>query len=795
MYDMGNIFHIEKSHLVATDKAIISGKKYRFTVLTERLIRLEYSPSGTFNDLATELVVNRVFDVPSFNVREDDNFLEVTTSYFKLEYTKEAFFKGKFNSGKVLRVTNNKGEIWYYNHPEAKNFYGSSYELGPIKEGALNRGLYSYDGFVSFDDSNTYRINENGSICDFISGNVDIYLFVYDKDFGLAMKDYFNLTGKPSFIPRYALGNWWCKNEVYDYDKIVSLINDFKDHEIPLSNILLDDSWHLNEYDGKKYSSGYTFNNQLFPNPSFLVKTLHDRGIRLGLKISPEEGILPYEKFYDTAKGYLGVDSKIIPFNPSNPRFLDVYFKTFINPLENLGVDYFFYDYDGDKGSRWLINHYGYLNSERDLSKRGMILSRNGMEAAHRYSILYSGKVKTSWDSLRFMPFYNLSSTNIGVCWWSHDVAGYNGGVEDAELYTRSVELATFSPILRFSSDKSKYYKRAPWAWDKKTYEITKDYLRLRHKLIPYLYTEAYKYYHDGNMVFQPLYYIVPKIYDDINYRNEYFFGSELLVSPITNRKEAIMNRSIHRFYLPDGIWYDFFTGKKYIGNRKYVSFYKDEDYPVFAKKGSIVVMSGDLDLSYNNPSCFEVHVFPGCSNKYRIYEDDGVTQAYKKEQGFVTEFDYNYLKNNYTFIIHPILGSGKNVPQMRSYKVVFRNTKFANDVIVREVDKVIESNNYTLGSDFIVEVNNVSIKNQITINCQGDDIEIDAVRLINDDIDQILQDLQIETEIKELISSIMFSDKKIKDKRIAIRKLKREGLDSSFVKLFVNLLEYIDQI
>lgn len=74
------------------------------------------------------------------------------------------------------------------------------------------------------------------------------------------------------------------------------------------------------------------------------------------------------------------------------------------------------------------------------------------------------------------------------------------------------------------------------------------NYLRLRHRLTSYLYTEAYKYHKTGSMIFQPLYYYLPKVYDDHVYRNEYFFGSELLVAPIVNKKDPVMNRTIHRF-------------------------------------------------------------------------------------------------------------------------------------------------------------------------------------------------------------------------------------------------------
>ena len=151
----------------------------------------------------------------NINVRQDERFLEITTSYFKLEYAKEKNFdSGAVLAGNNLRITVvNSDNNWYYRHPEVRNYFGASISLDEIKkEPKLEKGLFSPDGFVSIDDSNSYIISEDGTLIprDQKRG-LDIYLFVYRKDFGLCLRDYFMLTGKPPLIPRYALGNWWCQ--------------------------------------------------------------------------------------------------------------------------------------------------------------------------------------------------------------------------------------------------------------------------------------------------------------------------------------------------------------------------------------------------------------------------------------------------------------------------------------------------------------------------------------------------------------------------------------------------------
>ena len=803
MYDLGPSFHIDLSKLKSKEGATFIGEKYRFTVLTERLIRLEYSPIGTFNDLATELVSFRDFDVPKVTKNEDANFLQLQTSYFDLTYTKNAPIEGtKLNPAQNLRITlKDRNTIWSYGCAEARNYYGNNVST-EVKsaENPENRGLFSLDGYVSFDDSKSLRINSLGTFEEPIEGNFDVYVFLYNKDFGMCVQDYFKLTGMPALLPRYALGNWWCRDLPYTDKDIEDLLAHFERYDIPLSVLLLDKDWHIRNYgEYKDIVSNFKFNTELIKDPTALVKMLHDKGIRIGLEVNPKDGIYPFDERYEQIKKFIGTEETgIIKIDPLNPKMLDVILKLELEPLEKIGIDFFWNDYkDSNLKRLWVYNHYIFKDLERNQEKRGMILARNALQAAHKYPVLYSGKSVVSWENFMSMPFFTLSASNIGACWWSHDIGGFDQGIEDPELYIRSVEFGVFCPILRFHAAGGKYYKREPWKWDSKTRDIVARYLKLRHRLTPYLYTEAYKYHKTGSMIFQPLYYYVPDVYDDKVYRCEYYFGSELLVSPIVEPENKTMKRTIHRFTLPDGMWYEFTTGKKYIGNSKYVSFYKEEDYPVFAKKGSIIPLSNKSNINNTtNPTDLEIHVFPGQNNTYRMYEDDGISDMFKSGYYIITEMDYNYMPNNYTFIIRSVEGKSGIIPERRNYKIRFRNTKYADDVVAYfDSGKIEVSNKYVEDNDFIVEINDVSTIGQLTINCKGKDIEIDAVRVINEDLDEILSDLQIETVLKEQIAKILFSDMDLKSKRLAITKLKKQNLDRTFVNLFLKLLDYISEL
>ncbi|MDD2435527.1 MAG: glycoside hydrolase family 31 protein, partial [Bacilli bacterium] len=652
MYNLGSQFVFDYEKAQPNPKAVIKGKKYRFTILTERLIRLEYNESGVFDDRPTELVWFRNFSVPEFKLKEDERFIELSTKYFTLHYVKEK----KFNSGKLNPTANLKVDVlnsdryWYYNHPEVRN-YGAPATLVTNKKGKLkfNKGLYSIDGFASIDDSHSKIMEPTGTVKNRETKTIDIYLFVYLKDFELCLKDYFMITGFPALLPRYALGNWWSRNIVYNDNDLKELITNFERKEIPVSVLLLDKDWHVRTHDGDNHlKTGFTWNKEFFRAPYEMIAYIHSKGIRIGLNINPMEGLRSIDEYYEKARTYLEADANgVIPFNILNPRFVDTYLKLFIHPLDNLDIDFFWIDYfeKNKLDDLWLLKHYHFYDMMRNYKRRPMVLGYNSLIAPHRYPVLYSGKTIVGWDALKLIPAYNSNASNNGVSWWSHDIGGYFKGIEDNELYIRYVQLGTFSPILKFGADNGKYYKREPWRWNIKTYTITQDYMKLRHRLIPYLYTEAYRYHKEGIPLIQPIYYKYPELYDDTLYRNEYYLGNQLFVAPIIKAKDHVMNRSIHKFFIPDGIWYDFVTGKKFPGGKNYVSFFKDQDYPVFAKTGSIIPLGENENINDTTPpKNMEIHIFPGKSNVYRIYEDDGMSNLYLKGYYLISSIEYNYL-------------------------------------------------------------------------------------------------------------------------------------------------------
>lgn len=801
MAELKKHFKMNYQAALPLESNIIRGNKYRITVLSDRLVRLEYSDTGSFEDRPTELVLNRNFPKVDFEKKEDQRFLTIKTKYFTLTYEKEYPYMGsKARPDQYLRIDlNNTEKYWYYNHPEVRNFGGATYSLDNADGNCkYEKGLYSTDGFISLDDSSNLIYNEDGSLGKRADARIDIYIFMYRRDFGACLKDYFTLTGYPPLIPRYALGVMWNRNINYNSRDIETLIYNFNKYRIPLSVIMLSDKWHR---ENKKMNSGFSFDEKNFKKPKRMADYLHDRNIRLAVTINPLEGISSKEDYFLPFKKASGIESEenIVPFNLFNKNVLTAYFDYLIHPLMNSGVDFFLLD---DENIKNVINlraltHYHFNDFNQITNRRGIVMARNGLLAAHRYPITYTGKTIVSWKNLELLPVVNQTASNIGLSWISNDIGGYKDGVEDGELYARFVQFGCFSPILRLSCDNGAYYKREPWRWDITTQSVVSEYLRLRHALIPYLYSEAYRYHKTGMPLTQPLYYSYPDIYDEPMYKDEYYFGSSLLVAPIINKKDALMDRTVLKLYLPEGTWYDFTTGKKYNGGKRYTTFYKLEDYPVFARGGTIIPLAVLDEVDLNNTTCprkMELQVFPGNSSTYELYEDDGVSSLYEKGYYLLTNIDYSYQKNNFTVIIRPIKGKSGIVPSHRAYRIRFRNTKQPDDVIIHVGTEPVKGvTTYVDDNDFVVELPALSTLKQITVNCKGSDIEIEGMRLINDDINSILNDLPIKTTTKEIIGNILLSDMETKKKRIEIRKTKKYGVNSKYITLFLKLLEYLE--
>ena len=757
MKNISNYYMEDNNNIICERENIITLGKSRISVLTPRLVRIEYNENGVFEDRPTSRIVNRRFDKFEYAITESETMIEINTGVLTLTYVKNSPIK----AGRVKAVMNDSKVEWTPGSGGIKNLRSINYSIDSMKDKiVLDRGLYSLDGYAVLDDSKSLVLDDHNIFVERDKKIFDIYLFMYGNDFDSCLRDYFALTGYPSLIPRYALGAWWYKNDKYNENDIFNLINRFKNESFPISVFML----------GNNMTNGYA----PIVNCSNISNYLRSNNIRLGVTINPTN-------YVDNNK------NSFIPFTNNK---VGAYLNNIINNYNNVGVDIFSIDYNNinDKINLWKLDHYhsGAMNMR---GKRNLTLARNHGFAMHRYPVMWSGKTKVNFYTLNLLPRYNLQGYNVGVSFIAHPIGGYSNGIEEDELYLRYVEFACFSPIFLLASEGGLYYRREPWKWNYILKEHITYYMNLRYKLIPYLYNESYRYHKEGKGLVKPFYFDYPKMLDEPLYQNQYFFGSDFFVAPITERKNKVINRVFKKIFVPNGIWFDFLKGKKYIGNKYYNGFYNDEDYPVFVKAGSIIPMS--YDIKEDIPSTLEVAIYPLANGSYDLYEDDGVSYNYEKGLYMITNFSYEYNDDDYTFIIKK--KDGKNLLNKRNYILRFKNIRNITEVNVN--DGSIKYNTLYQGDDFVINVENLTVGSELIINIKGKNTFINYVSYINEEIREILYDLEIDTGLKEKIDSILFSNLDIKKKRIQIRKLKRKGLDKKYIKIFIYLLEYIQKI
>ena len=749
----------------AEDAAIIQGEKYRFTVLTEEMIRLEYCEDGQFEDRATQCVIDRKFKVPEYQVIENEESLEIITDKIHLVYNKQKFT----DYGLSVQVRGNISvyhSIWHFGE-EATDLRGTARTLDEA-DGAieLEHGIISRFGYGILDDSRSLVITEDGWVEPRKEDCIDIYFLGYGHEYEHCLKDYYHLTGKTPMLPRYALGNWWSRFYRYNDQEYKALMTRFEKEEIPFSVSVIDMDWHLVDIDPKYGSgwTGYTWNKELFPDPKEFMTWLHDHGLKVTLNVHPAGGVQAHEEKYKEMAEAMGRDwekEEPVNFDVTDQKFLKAYFEYLHHPNEEEGVDFWWLDWQQGGLSKipgldplWMLNHYHYLDSGRR-GKRRLTFSRYAGMGSHRYPVGFSGDTIISWESLAFQPYFTANASNVGYGWWSHDIGGHMKGYRDEELSTRWIQFGVFSPIMRLHSSNSAFTGKEPWNYNAVSENIMKRYLKLRHEMIPYLYTMNYHASHDGQPLIRPMYYLEPEQPEAYEVPNEYYFGTELVVCPITEPTDKAAGTACVKAWIPEGKWYDIFSGLKYDGGRMLELYRSLEDIPVLAKEGAIIPLTDltEYTNSVENPKELAVKIVPGKKNAFILMEDTGDTCEDKEENWAQTKLEWI---NENEFIIHPANGNLDVIPKRRTWKMEFYGIADVDNLEVTVGGKAIETERIYDEKRHICQVNipETEVTEQITISFSKGYLLRENNKPA--EIFALLYQAKIEYEVKEKIYAYM---------------------------------------
>ena len=717
-----------KTNPIANEKSIVKGDKYRFTILTSRLIRIEYNENGHFEDRATQTVVNRMFDLVPFTVNDTEQLLTITTKHIELKYTKQPFSQNSLSVRYIEKNSSVKAgkaaTNWNFGKEANLDLGGTSRTLDNVNGACeLESGIISKGPITTLDDSKSLIICEDGWIEPRKEDCIDTYLFCYGDykkrfDAKACLKDFYALTGKTPLLPRYCLGNWWSRWYAYTQEEYINLMKKFKEEDIPFSVAVIDMDWHYVKIDPKYGSgwTGYTWNKNLFPNQREFLDFLHNEGLEVSLNLHPQEGVAAHEDAYKEMAKAMGIDPESenpVPFEIENPKFIENYFTKLHHPLEEEGVTFWWMDWQQGNTTfvpgldpLWMLNHFHYIDNEKN-NNRGLIFSRYSGPGSHRYPIGFSGDTHITWESLDFQPYFTATASNIGYGWWSHDIGGHMQGYRDEELATRWIQFGTFSPINRLHSGGNRFTGKEPWKYNKISETSMKKFLKLRHELIPYIYTMNYRAHALDEPLMQPLYYNW-NVNEAYEMKNEYTFGSEMLVTPITSPCDDETKMGSVKSYLPDGIWYDFFNGLRYTGGRTVTMFRDIYEMPVLVKAGGIIPMANLQHINdIENPENIKIKVFAGADNTFELYEDDGTTKEYKNGAYAITKMTFKWAENA-EFIISAPSGNTSVIPSNRNFKIDFIGVNSCSNITVTENGKKKDYTKHINGNATIILLENV---------------------------------------------------------------------------------------
>jgi len=670
----------------ADPAAMVGARHARFTVLTSRLLRLEFAADERFEDRPSRSFWHRRQPVPGFEVSRNGDVVEIRTDHLRLHYDSQLGF-----TRDGLQVTLlESGLVWHYGDHDSGNLGGTARTLdksdGPIP---LDPGLLSTAGWTVVDDSQTPVLEDGwiaarGSRTD----SLDLYFFGYGCDFSACLRDFRQVSGAVPLIPRWALGNWWSRYWRYRQDELLDLLHAFRAQDVPLSVCIIDMDWHITRAgNASRGWTGYTWNRELFPDHRALLAELHALGLKTALNLHPADGVWPHEDAYPAMVRRLGRDpttGEPVAFDITDPAFVLAYFELLHHPLEAEGVDFWWMDWQQGRRTPlseldplWWLNHLHFLDLGRQPAKRSFAFSRWGGLGSHRYPIGFSGDTVVSWRSLAFQVHFTATAANVAFSWWSHDIGGHMDGIEDPELYARWLQFGVFSPILRLHSTQNPFHERRPWGWDAQTFAVARAAMQLRHAFIPYLYSMAWREHQGGSALLRPMYHLHPEAPSAYACPGQYAFGSELIVAPFTSPRDPDTRLSRQVVWLPDGDWYDFFSGQHYAGATWHSLSGGLDEIPVFARAGAIVALadsSGEelAASTVGNPRALCVHVFPGADNCLELYEDDGESSHYRHGAQAVTPLRQEWSGRALRLCIGPLRGEHSALPGARGYTLVF---------------------------------------------------------------------------------------------------------------------------
>ncbi|MBO7069431.1 MAG: DUF5110 domain-containing protein [Bacteroidaceae bacterium] len=757
-----HIFAQEELNPVADSEAVVISGNARFTVLTSKMIRIEYSSTNQFEDRATFAIVNRRLPVPSFTTEEADGYLYIRTADITLRY----------KIGSVIKATDKKPDnlmicflfngitcTWYPGKDDALNLLGTNRTLdgawGDNARTKLEKGLLSRAGWSIIDES-PFTTRGDGSSTLPMAQNadgymwwektadakaIDWYFLGYGHQYKECIRDFTRVGGRVPLPPKYIFGYWYSRYWAYTQTDFQNIIRDVENNDIPMDVIIMDMDWHKSGW------TGWSWNTSRIPNPANLIRFIHNHGLRTALNLHPSDGIKNSEDAYNNLRNAMGLPSthtETIPWTIQDYSFARPFFDKVIRPLEKQGVDFWWLDWQQEKtvgehaaakgyeltdgadklSETFWCNHTFFEDMQKNRPElRPVIYHRWGGLGSHRYPICFSGDTWAAWSTLGYEIFFTSNASNVCYAYWGHDLGGHQGGDNDPELLLRWLQFGAFTPIFRTHATNDSKLERKIWKYS--NFTQLREAVRMRYQMFPYLYTAARETYDTGLGMNHPLYYEWPEENNAYVYEDEYMFGNDMLVAPIyTASKNGVSTRNI---WLPRGLWWDVTENRLREGGEVFRANYTLDEFPVFYRPGSVIPFYPIQRSVVTNPEEIILKVVPGADGTGSFYEDNGDNQDYKGNGWARTQFTYrNISAASKSLTISPREGSFEGMPTTRTWTVQFLGISTApQGVTIKGDNDVSHEESYDAESMLLtVTIHTSALAKEIVVQVDGVEAE-----------------------------------------------------------------------
>jgi alpha-D-xyloside xylohydrolase len=554
------------------------------------------------------------------------------------------------------------------------------------------------------------------------------YYFLYGKNADGVIAQMRELTGQAPMFPLWTFGFFQSRERYTGQEELLNVVRKYRSLQIPLDGIVQDwQYWGLNNADWNSTE----FGNPSFPNPTKMVEDIHSLNAHILISVWPSFGpnTQIFKEFSDKKMlfGYETYPPRegVKVYDAFNPEARDIYWNYLNKNLFSLGMDGWWLDatepeHQPVKESDFTLKtHLGTVRSvynaypllsvggvyehQRAITdaKRVFILTRSAFAGQQRYAATsWSGDVDADWQVLRNQISGGLNFSLCGIPYWNTDIGGFfvrdnfKGGLQNKayhELYARWMQFAVFTTLMRshgtsIPREIYQFGKKGDWSYD-----VQEKYIKLRYKLLPYLYSTAWDVTHNAGSFMRALFMDFREDPEVLEINNRYMFGKVFLVAPVT--EPSVKEQAV---YLPKGTsWIDFWTGEKLPGGSVVSKETPIDIIPLYVKAGSIVPLGPDIQYATEKQwDNLEIRIYPGADGEFVLYEDENDNYNYEKGKYSVISFQWNDKEKQLTIgertgsypgmlksrkfsvvLVNDGNGTGMNLPGKKS-KIIFYNGK-----------------------------------------------------------------------------------------------------------------------